>query len=152
MSTKGQMRLGAFFNPTGHHVASWRHPGAQADAGINFQHYADITRTAERAKFDLVFLADNVCVREANMEALSRSAQYIANFEPLTLLAPSRSPPHRPRGDRRLELQRAVPCGAQVRLARPSQRRPGRWNLVISGMGAEAYTSAATSTMSTAAP
>ena len=23
---KAQLRLGAFFNPTGHHVASWRHP------------------------------------------------------------------------------------------------------------------------------
>ncbi|MEY4091330.1 MAG: hypothetical protein RLZZ496_512, partial [Pseudomonadota bacterium] len=34
-----KMRLGAFFNPTGHHVASWRHPEAQADAGINFEHY-----------------------------------------------------------------------------------------------------------------
>src|SRR5262244_1762988 len=87
MGTKGQMRLGAFFNPTGHHVASWRHPQAQADAGINFKHYAEITQTAERAKFDMVFFADNLCVREANMEALSRSAQYIANFEPLTLLA-----------------------------------------------------------------
>ncbi len=87
MSNNGQMRLGAFFNPTGHHVASWRHPRAQADAGINFQHYVEITRTAERAKFDMIFFADNVCVREANMEALSRSAQYIANFEPLTLLS-----------------------------------------------------------------
>jgi FMN-dependent oxidoreductase (nitrilotriacetate monooxygenase family) len=87
MSTKGQMRLGAFFNPTGHHVASWRHPRAQADAGINFQHYVEITRTAERAKFDMVFLADNVCVRDANIEAISRSAQYIANFEPITLLS-----------------------------------------------------------------
>jgi len=87
MTRTGQMRLGAFFNPTGHHVASWRHPRAQADAGINFQHYVEITRTAERAKFDMVFFADNLCVREANMEALSRSAQYIANFEPLTLLS-----------------------------------------------------------------
>ena len=87
MNADGKMRLGAFFNPTGHHVASWRHPRAQADAGINFQHYVEITRTAERAKFDMVFFADNVCVREANMEALSRSAQYIANFEPLTLLS-----------------------------------------------------------------
>jgi alkanesulfonate monooxygenase SsuD/methylene tetrahydromethanopterin reductase-like flavin-dependent oxidoreductase (luciferase family) len=86
-TTQRQMRLGAFFNPTGHHVASWRHPRAQADAGINFQHYVDITRTAERAKFDMVFLADNVCVRDAKMEALCRSAQYIANFEPLTLLS-----------------------------------------------------------------
>src|SRR4029077_17658195 len=87
MSRQGQMRLGAFFNPTGHHVASWRHPRAQADAGINFQHYLEIARTAERAKFDMVFLADNVCVRDAKMEALCRSAQYIANFEPLTILS-----------------------------------------------------------------
>ena len=87
MNSDGKMRLGAFFNPTGHHVASWRHPRSQADAGINFAHYVEITRTAERAKFDMVFFADNVCVREANMEALSRSAQYIANFEPLTLLS-----------------------------------------------------------------
>ncbi|MGH6673427.1 MAG: LLM class flavin-dependent oxidoreductase [Xanthobacteraceae bacterium] len=87
MSGKGQMRLGAFFNPTGHHVASWRHPRAQADAGINFQHYLEIARTAERGKFDMVFLADNLGVRAAHMEALSRSAQYIANFEPITLLS-----------------------------------------------------------------
>ena len=86
-SAQRQMRLGAFFNPTGHHVASWRHPRAQADAGINFQHYVEIARTAERAKLDMVFLADNVCVRDAKMEALSRSAQYIANFEPITLLS-----------------------------------------------------------------
>src|SRR4051794_31077690 len=87
MSRQGQMRLGAFFNPTGHHVASWRHPRAQADAGINLKHNVEMTQAAERAKFDMVFLADNVCVREANMEALSRSAQYIANFEPITLLS-----------------------------------------------------------------
>ncbi len=87
MRNDGQMRLGVFFNPTGHHVASWRHPRSQADAGINFQHYVEMTRTAERAKFDMVFFADNVCVREADAEALTRSAQYIANFEPLTLLS-----------------------------------------------------------------
>src|SRR3569832_1145054 len=82
-----QLRLGAFFNPTGHHVASWRHPGAQADAGINFKHYVEIAQTAERGKFDMIFLADNIGVREAHIEALSRSAQYIANFEPITLIS-----------------------------------------------------------------
>jgi N-acetyl-S-(2-succino)cysteine monooxygenase len=87
MSGNRKMRLGAFFNPTGHHVASWRHPRAQADAGINFAHYVEIARTAERAKFDLIFLADNICVRDANMAAVSRSAQYVANFEPITLLS-----------------------------------------------------------------
>ena len=82
-----KLRLGAFFNPTGHHVASWRHPQSQADAGVNFDHYVEIARTAERAKMDMVFLADNTSVREAHPEALARSAQYIANMEPITLLS-----------------------------------------------------------------
>jgi FMN-dependent oxidoreductase (nitrilotriacetate monooxygenase family) len=82
-----KLRLGAFFNPTGHHVASWRHEDAQADAGVNFEHYRDITLTAERGKMDMVFLADNISVREAHPEALARSAQYIANMEPITLIS-----------------------------------------------------------------
>jgi N-acetyl-S-(2-succino)cysteine monooxygenase len=116
MTSKGKMRLGAFFNPTGHHVASWRHPRAQADAGINFAHYLEITRTAERGKFDMVFLADNLGVRAAHMEALSRSAQYIADHASIRARHPHQ--PHRPRGHRLDELQRAVPRGAQVRFPR----------------------------------
>src|ERR1700674_4538307 len=84
---KQMMRLGAFLIETGHHVTSWRHPEAQADAGINFAHYAEITRTAERAKFDMIFFADSLSVRTGHVDAISRSAQYIAHFEPLTLLA-----------------------------------------------------------------
>jgi len=82
-----KLRLGVFFNPTGHHVASWRHSGAQIDAGINLEHYVEITQTAERGKMDMIFFQDSVAVRRANIEALSRSAQYIANFEPITLLS-----------------------------------------------------------------
>lgn len=85
-NARGQLRLGAFFHPTGHHTAAWRHPDAQADAGINFEHYKAITQTAERAKFDMVFLADNLSVREGRMEALSRSAVYIANIEPMVFI------------------------------------------------------------------
>jgi hypothetical protein len=33
------MKLGAFFHPTGNHVAAWLHPDAQIDAGTNFRHY-----------------------------------------------------------------------------------------------------------------
>src|SRR5437016_8287146 len=47
-----RMKLGAFFHPTGNHVAAWLHPDAQIDAGTNFRHYAEITQTAERGKFD----------------------------------------------------------------------------------------------------
>jgi alkanesulfonate monooxygenase len=81
------MRLAAYYNPTGHHVASWRHPRAQVDASTNLKHYVEIAQTAERAKFDLLFLADSNSTRDADMEALSRSAQFIAHFEPLTLLS-----------------------------------------------------------------
>src|SRR6266700_2862728 len=88
MSTrKGQIKLGAFLMNTGHHVAAWRHPGAQEDGGLNFPHYRRLAQTAERAKFDMVFLADGVAVRrELNPESLSRQGQLV-HFEPLTLLS-----------------------------------------------------------------
>lgn len=87
MGDKGRMRLGAYFNPTGHHVASWRHPRAQKDAHVNIRHYVEIAQTAERAKFDMIFLADSASMRHADIEAQCRSVQFIANFEPITLLS-----------------------------------------------------------------
>ena len=87
MPRKGPMTLGLFLNHTGHHVASWRHPGAQADANINIAHYLEIAKAAEAAKFDFMFFADSVAMRQADMQALSRSAQYTAYFEPITLLS-----------------------------------------------------------------
>jgi len=60
------MKLGAFFHPTGNHVAAWLHPDAQIDAGTNFKHYARLAQTAERGKFDLMFLADALAVRDGN--------------------------------------------------------------------------------------
>jgi N-acetyl-S-(2-succino)cysteine monooxygenase len=83
----GQMHLGAFFHPTGHHVASWLHPDAQIDAGTNFRHYVELAQMSERAKFDLMFLADALAVRDGNLEPLSRWPQYMAYFEPITLLS-----------------------------------------------------------------
>lgn len=83
--SKRHMRMGLFLNVTGHHVASWRHTLAHADEGVRFRSYAEMALAAERAKFDMVFFADTPGVRDASMEALSRSAQYIAGFEPITL-------------------------------------------------------------------
>src|SRR5215469_1272164 len=85
--TRGQMHLGAFFHPTGHHVASWLHPDAQIDAGTNFRHYVELAQMSEQAKFDLMFLADALAVRDGNLDPLSRWPQYMAYFEPITLLS-----------------------------------------------------------------
>jgi alkanesulfonate monooxygenase len=42
---------------------------------------------SEAAKFDLMFLADALAVRDGNLEPLSRWPQYMAYFEPITLLS-----------------------------------------------------------------
>ncbi|MEK7887299.1 LLM class flavin-dependent oxidoreductase [Burkholderia contaminans] len=89
MTTRtGHLHLGAFLYPTGHHIAAWRHPDSQADAGVDFGHYVRLAQAAEAAKFDLVFLADGVGTRGDDVEFLSRTAHsYVAQFEPLTLLS-----------------------------------------------------------------
>ena len=81
------MKLGAFFHPTGNHVAAWLHPEAQIDAGTNFKHYAKLAQTAERSKFDLMFLADALAVRDGKLAALSRWPQYMVYFDSVTLLS-----------------------------------------------------------------
>src|SRR3546814_20063578 len=78
-----KIRLGAFIQATGHHTAAWRHPDAQADAGLNIQHYRELAQTAERGKFDLVFVADSPGGQGGSddPDAISRNGKH-AKFEP----------------------------------------------------------------------
>lgn len=82
-----KMHIGAFFKNTGHHIASWRHPGSQPDAGVNLKHYIECAQLAEKAVFDFLFFADSLAVRGGKPEAIARSAQFTAYFEPITLLS-----------------------------------------------------------------
>ena len=81
-----QIKLGAFVQATGHHIAAWLHPKAQADAGLNFQHYAELARTAEAAKFDMLFVADSPggYASLEDREVFARNGK-TAHFEPVTL-------------------------------------------------------------------
>ncbi|KAF0815142.1 Nitrilotriacetate monooxygenase component A [Andreprevotia sp. IGB-42] len=82
-----KLKLGAFIQATGHHIAAWRHPGSQADSGVNIDHYQQVAQTAERGKFDLVFLADSPGVWErGDSEAFGRQGR-VAVFEPVTLFS-----------------------------------------------------------------
>ncbi|PBQ10127.1 LLM class flavin-dependent oxidoreductase [Pseudomonas syringae] len=81
-----QIKLGAFLANSGHHVAAWRHPLAQADASQDFEHFKQIAQTAERGKFDALFIADVVAVWGHHHDALSRTAR-AEHFEPLTLMS-----------------------------------------------------------------
>jgi FMN-dependent oxidoreductase (nitrilotriacetate monooxygenase family) len=75
-----QMHLGVFVLGTGNHIAGWRHPGAYRsfeDLSV-IQH---IARIAERGKFDLLFLGDNLAMDPG------AHPSFAARFEPLTMLA-----------------------------------------------------------------
>ena len=80
------IKLGAFFRPPGHHVASWRHPDSASDAGVNIQHYVRLAQTAERGMFDLIFMADTLTVFEADPDILSHTS-YVVWFEPFSLMS-----------------------------------------------------------------
>jgi N-acetyl-S-(2-succino)cysteine monooxygenase len=88
---KRQLVLGAHFPSMGQHIAAWLHPESQIDAGQNFPYFLKLAQTAEQAKFDFVFMADAVATRDGNLEALSRWPQYMAHFEPITLMAATAS-------------------------------------------------------------
>ncbi|PZX07034.1 FMN-dependent oxidoreductase (nitrilotriacetate monooxygenase family) [Psychrobacillus insolitus] len=82
--TGKQMKLGAFFMLPGHHVAAWRHPEAQADQVLNFEFIKQQALTAERGKFDMLFLADGVAAGATSSSFEQHASAY---FEPFTLLS-----------------------------------------------------------------
>lgn len=80
-----ELKLGLFIRPCGHHIASWRHPEAQADAGVNFPHFIDMAKTAERGKFDMLFSADSLTAFTGAEDAIEL-VHYVAWMEPYSLL------------------------------------------------------------------
>ncbi len=80
------MKLGLFIRPTGHHIASWRHPNAHDDANVNFDRFIEMAQTAERGFFDMLFSADTHTAWTTTDSALNRQ-HYSAWLEPYTLLA-----------------------------------------------------------------
>lgn len=75
-----QMHLTTMLDSAGHHVAGWRLPEARAGSD-DFDTILEITQTAERAKFDMVFLADSLFM---STEVRPGS---LFKLEPLTLLS-----------------------------------------------------------------
>lgn len=81
MGSQRRLHFNIFMTGTGHHEASWRHPRSDPAAAGTLAHYGALARTAERGRFDSVFLADTVAAFPDIRHSASRS------FEPLTLLS-----------------------------------------------------------------
>ena len=114
-----QMHLGLFILGTGSHVAGWRWPGAVTDFS-DLAAIQQIGRTAERGRFDLIFMGDNLYAdagRPSVLHAAARAAHHDGG-------ARDHHEARRPRRHRLDDLRRSVVDRARLRLARPYQRRP----------------------------
>jgi FMN-dependent oxidoreductase (nitrilotriacetate monooxygenase family) len=82
------MRLGMSIRGIGYHVGAWRHPDVPADGTLRFDHYLRNAQMAEQGKFDMIFFADGIGIREKDEPpgSLSRSGYEIVEMEPMTLL------------------------------------------------------------------
>jgi FMN-dependent oxidoreductase (nitrilotriacetate monooxygenase family) len=78
---KRQLHLNLFIHSRGHHEAAWRHPAASPLALTDIRHYQDLAQRAEAARFDSIFLADQLALGEDVAQA-ARSW-----LEPITTLA-----------------------------------------------------------------
>ena len=78
---KRQLHLNLFIHSRGHHEASWRHPKTSPLALTDIRYYQDLAQRAEAAKFDSIFLADQL--------ALGGDVAQAARtwLEPITVLA-----------------------------------------------------------------
>lgn len=70
--------------PGGEHLTAWRLPGARPEAFLDLDYYVDLARTAERGKFDTIFLADELYV----WDRFDSGVEHSSNIrpEPFTLL------------------------------------------------------------------
>jgi alkanesulfonate monooxygenase len=84
------MILGANARAVGAHLGGWRHPDSWKPVVMNLQNTIKCAQTAERGKFDLIFLADGNGVRQMDKPALFEAcspSDRPAVFEPVTLLS-----------------------------------------------------------------
>ncbi|MDA0238916.1 MAG: LLM class flavin-dependent oxidoreductase [Proteobacteria bacterium] len=131
------MSIGVFFKNTGHHIASWLHPGATPDAGVNLKHYVDCAQKCERAGMDFIFFADSLAVREGAADVVSRMSQFIAYFEPITLLSALAMATERIGLAVTASTSFSEPYNIARQFASLDHISGGRagWNIVTSGLG-----------------
>lgn len=84
--THRTMRLGAFLHDSGHHSAAWRHPQHDQRRPLELDYWKQLAVTAERGKFDSIFLADTLGFSTHDLDLASRKGSPVG-FEPLTLLS-----------------------------------------------------------------
>src|SRR5690606_33552628 len=76
-----QLHLNLFLMGRGHHESAWKHPKAAREALTDLTLYTKAAKIAEAAKFDAVFLADELVAPQSGGHSAS------GGLEPITLLS-----------------------------------------------------------------
>jgi N-acetyl-S-(2-succino)cysteine monooxygenase len=88
MAHTRQMRLGFSIGSIGYHYAAWRLPEASPDGGLSGRHYIESAQLAERGKFDFVFIADVMSIRNFDDRRIAREREHaLLKLEPTLALA-----------------------------------------------------------------
>lgn len=83
MTSKRQLKLGLFLFVPGNHLGGWRHPDAEPEGDMDFDHYLRQVKTAERGKFDTVFFQDTSAGVSKNDDA---HRGRVVHLDPASLL------------------------------------------------------------------
>ena len=136
---KKQLHLGAFLQGVGHHLAAWRHPLVNPANAVQLDHFKNLARIAEAAKFDAIFFADNVGLADGPSGVLSKAALPYY-FEPLLLLSALAGVTERIGLVATVSTTYLPPYHLARKFATLDHLSAGRtgWNLVTSGTNFEA--------------
>ncbi|MUT66111.1 LLM class flavin-dependent oxidoreductase [Paenibacillus sp. NEAU-GSW1] len=129
-----QLHLGAFIYYSGHHHYGWRHPESGAEGLFDFKFYKKLAQTAERGKFDMMFLADLLYVRGVEQAASGM-------LEPVQLLAAISTATEMLGLTATVSTTYNEPYNVARKFASLDHISEGRagWNIVTSQLDIEAY-------------
>jgi FMN-dependent oxidoreductase (nitrilotriacetate monooxygenase family) len=134
------MKLGLFLGGPGQHIASWRDPAVDPNAGQSLAHYVNLTQIAERAKFDFVFNADTQATFGPDDINVWKRNMVGHRIEPITLLGALAAVTERIGLVATATTSYLEPFHVARMFASLDQLSGGRsgWNLVTSSAAAEA--------------
>jgi N-acetyl-S-(2-succino)cysteine monooxygenase len=136
-----QKKMALAFLPTSAPF-SWRHLNAQAESDVNFDHVKHLALTAERGKFDILFLADSYGLREDRLGLAGMTGfGNMLDFEALTLLGALAAVTSHIGLVATASTTYNEPYNIARKLATIDHISKGRagWNVITSSMDAEAY-------------
>ena len=80
--------MGFSIGSIGYHYAAWRLPEASPDGGLSGRHYIESAQLAEQGKFDFVFIADVMSIRNFDDRRIAREREHaLLKLEPTLALA-----------------------------------------------------------------